>query len=155
MNTEGGKWTVAGRTITDEHPAPSLTLREVIRLSSNIGIVKFSSRLSSHEEYGVLRDFGFGTVTGVPFPSEASGTLRAPAAWSKQSPASLAMGYEVAVTPLQLAAAYVAIANGGELLEPALVKEIRAADGTVLYRHQRRVRAARDRSRLGGARCAA
>ncbi len=139
MNTEGGKWTVAGRTITDEHPAPSLTLREVIRWSSNIGIVKFSSRLSSHEEYGVLRDFGFGTVTGVPFPSEASGTLRAPAAWSKQSPASLAMGYEVAVTPLQLAAAYVPIANGGELLEPALVKEIRAADGTVLYRHQRRV----------------
>jgi cell division protein FtsI (penicillin-binding protein 3) len=139
VNTEGGKWTVAGRTITDEHPAPSLTLREVIKWSSNIGIAKFSSRLSSHEEYGVLRDFGFGTATGVVFPSEASGTLRAPSAWSKQSPVSLAMGYEVAVTPLQLAAAYVPIANGGELLEPALVKEIRAADGTVLYRHQRRV----------------
>jgi cell division protein FtsI (penicillin-binding protein 3) len=65
--------------------------------------------------------------------------LRAPAKWSKQSGNSLAMGYEVAVTPLQLAAAYVAIANDGELLEPALVKEVRAADGTVLYRHQRRV----------------
>jgi cell division protein FtsI (penicillin-binding protein 3) len=49
------------------------------------------------------------------------------------------MGYEVAVTPLQLAAAYVAIANGGELLEPSLVKEVRAPDGRVLYRHERRV----------------
>ena len=49
------------------------------------------------------------------------------------------MGYEIAVTPLQLAAAYVAIANGGELLEPALVKEVRAPDGRVLYRHERRV----------------
>jgi cell division protein FtsI (penicillin-binding protein 3) len=139
VNTERGTWTVAGRTITDEHPAPSLTLREVIRWSSNIGIVKFSSRLTPREQFGALRDFGFGTATGVPFPSEAAGTLREPALWSKQSPASLAMGYEVAVTPLQLAAAYVPIANGGELLEPALVKEIRSADGTVRYRHARRV----------------
>jgi len=139
VNTEHGKWTVYGRTITDEHPAADLSLREVIRWSSNIGIAKFSSRLAPHDEFGALRDFGFGTATGVPFPSEASGTLRPPAAWSKQSPASLAMGYEVAVTPLQLAAAYVAIADGGELLEPALVREIRAPDGTVRYRHRRRV----------------
>ena len=139
VNTEQGKWTVAGRTITDEHPAPSLTLREVIRWSSNIGIVKFTSRLTPHEQFAALRDFGFGMPTGVPFPSEASGTLREPSLWSKQSPASLAMGYEVAVTPLQLAAAYVPVANGGELLEPALVKEIRSADGTVRYRHTRRV----------------
>jgi cell division protein FtsI (penicillin-binding protein 3) len=70
---------------------------------------------------------------------EAAGTLREPSRWSKQSANSLAMGYEVAVTPLQLAAAYVAIANDGELLEPALVKEVRAPDGRVLYQHQRRV----------------
>jgi len=139
VNTERGAWTVAGRTITDEHPAPSLTLRDVIRWSSNIGIAKFASRLSPREEFGVLRDFGFGTPTGVPFPSEAAGTLRAPSAWTAQSPASLAMGYEIAVTPLQLAAAYIPLANGGDLLEPALVKEIRSADGTVRYRHARRV----------------
>ena len=139
VNTERGRWTVAGRTITDEHPAPSLTLHEVIRWSSNIGIVKFAARLAPREEFGALRDFGFGTPTGVPFPSEAGGTLRAPSAWSRQSPASLAMGYEIAVTPLQLAAAYVPLANGGELLEPALVKEIRSSDGTLRYRHARRV----------------
>src|SRR5262249_19269610 len=58
--------------------------------------------------------------------------------WSKQSPASLAIGYELAVTPLQLAMAYAAIANGGELLEPGLIREIRRADGVVLYHHARR-----------------
>ncbi len=139
MNTYNGTYVLDGRTITDEHKAPSMTLAEVISNSSNIGIVQFASRLSAREEYEALRDLGLGTPTGVPYPSEANGTLREPARWSKQSAASMAMGYEVAVTPLQLAAAYATIANGGELLQPALVKEIRAADGTVLYKHERRV----------------
>ena len=121
---------INGRVINDDHPAASYSLADVIRFSSNIGIVQFATRLSAREEYEALRDFGFGTPTGVPYPVEASGTLREPKRWSKQSANSLAMGYEIAVTPLQLAAAYVAIANGGELLEPALVKEVRAPDGT-------------------------
>lgn len=137
--TFNGAFTINGRTINDEHPYPQLALSDVIRYSSNIGIVQFAERFSAREEYEALRDFGFGTPTGVPYPVEAAGTLRPPTKWSKQSPNSMAMGYEVAVTPLQLAAAYVAIANGGELLEPALVKEVRSADGTVLYRHERRV----------------
>ena len=139
MNTHNGTFTINGRTITDDHPAPHFTLAEVIRYSSNIGIAQFAMRLSTAEEYQTLRDFGFGTPTGVPYPVESPGILREPRRWSKQSPQSLAMGYEVAVTPLQLAAAYVALANDGELLEPALVKEIRAPDGRVLYRHERRV----------------
>ena len=137
--TFNGVFSINGRTINDEHPYPQLALSDVIRYSSNIGIVQFAERFSPREEFEALRDFGFGTPTGVPYPVEASGTLRAPMKWSKQSPNSMAMGYEVAVTPLQLAAAYVAIANGGELLEPALVKEVRSADGTTLYRHERRV----------------
>jgi cell division protein FtsI (penicillin-binding protein 3) len=139
VKTFGGQWTINGRTITDEHQGDHFTLADVIRYSSNIGIVQFASRLSAREEYEALRDFGFGMPTGVPYPSEASGTLNEPKRWSKQSAQSLAMGYEIAVTPLQLAAAYVAIANDGELLEPALVKEVRAPDGRVIYRHQRRV----------------
>ncbi|GJG87681.1 hypothetical protein tb265_28620 [Gemmatimonadetes bacterium T265] len=139
VNTEDGAWTTNGRTIHDIHKAGALSLRDVIRFSSNIGIVKFSSRLTPREQYEALRDVGFGTPTGVPYPAEASGTLRAPGKWTKQSPASLAMGYEVAATPLQLAAAYGAIANGGELLEPALVREVRGADGTVEFRHRPRV----------------
>jgi cell division protein FtsI (penicillin-binding protein 3) len=139
VKTFGGQWEVNGRVISDEHPAASYSLADVIRFSSNIGIVQFATRLSAREEYEALRDFGFGTPTGVPYPVEASGTLREPKRWSKQSANSLAMGYEIAVTPLQLAAAYVAIANGGELLEPTLVKEVRAPDGRVLYQHKRRV----------------
>src|SRR6476469_1132693 len=139
VKTFNGEWAINGRVITDEHPAASYTLADVIRYSSNIGIVQFATRLSAREEYEALRDFGFGTPTGVPYPVEASGTLREPKRWSKQSANSLAMGYEIAVTPLQLATAYVAIANGGGLLEPRLVKEVRAPDGRVLYQHKRRV----------------
>jgi cell division protein FtsI (penicillin-binding protein 3) len=139
VKTFGGEMAINGRVITDDHPAASYSLADVIRFSSNIGIVQFALRLSAREEYEALRDFGFGTPTGVPYPVEASGTLREPRRWSKQSANSIAMGYEIAVTPLQLASAYVAIANGGELLEPALVKEVRAPDGRVLYRHERRV----------------
>ena len=139
VNTFGGQMTINGRTITDEHKGDRFTLADVIRYSSNVGIVQFASRFSPREEYEALRDFGFGMPTGVPYPADASGTLREPKLWSKQSAQSLALGYELSVTPLQLAAAYVAIANDGELLEPALVREVRAPDGRVLYRHQRRV----------------
>ncbi len=139
VRTFNGQITIAGRTINDEHRAERLTLAEVIRYSSNVGIVQFAERLSPREEFEMLRDFGFGITTGIAYPVEASGTLREPARWSAQSPHSLAMGYEIAVTPLQLAAAYVALANDGELLEPALVKEVRGPDGAVVYRHERRV----------------
>lgn len=139
VDAHGGSFTINGRTITDEHQAVQFSLADVIRYSSNIGIVQFAERLSPREEYETLRDFGFGTPTGLAYPVESSGTLHEPARWSRQSANSMAMGYEVAVTPLQLAAAYVALANGGELLEPALVKEIRSPDGSVLYHHTRRV----------------
>jgi len=139
VNTENGTYVLDGRTITDEHKKPEMSLADVIRYSSNIGIVKFTSRFSTREKYAALRDFGFGMPTGLPYPAEAAGTLRIPKEWSKLSPASLAMGYEIAVTPLQLAAAYVPIANGGLLLEPALIREIRAPDGKVRYHHEPRV----------------
>lgn len=139
INTHGGRLTLNGRTVTDVHKAASMTFAEVIQFSSNVGIVQLAERLTPREHYEMLRDAGFGMTTGVPYPSESSGRLHAVDAWSRQSQHSLAMGYELSVTPLQLAAAYGAIANGGELLEPLLVKEIRAADGTVVYRSQRRV----------------
>ena len=141
--TRGGTYTLHGRTIHDEPHAgptpPLLTLSDVIRLSSNIGIVQFADRLQPREQFETLRDFGLGMPTGLPYSAEAAGTLRPPSAWSRQSMASLSMGYELSVTPLQLALAYAAIANGGELVEPVLVKEIRSADGEVTYRAKRRV----------------
>ncbi len=139
IDTENGLYTVDGRTIRDIHRARELSLRDVIRHSSNIGIVKAASRLTPREQFETLRDFGFGTPTGVVFPSEARGQLYPPARWSRQSAASLAMGYEVSVTPLQLAAAYGVFANGGRLIEPTLIREVRSPDGRVRFRHSPRV----------------
>ncbi|HKO15428.1 MAG TPA: penicillin-binding protein 2 [Gemmatimonadaceae bacterium] len=133
VNTGNGVLELQGRVIHDEEALGRATLAQVLQYSSNVGIVTFASRLSPREEFETLRDFGFGTVTGVPYPSESNGVLREPSRWSAQSPASLAMGYEISVTPLQLALAYATFANGGKLLEPALVKEVRAPDGRVLY----------------------
>ncbi len=126
---EHGTYALDGRVIHDVHPSDTLTLADVIRVSSNIGIAKFSLRLTPAEQYDALRDFGFGTLTGVDLAGESPGRLRNPRAWTVESPASLAMGYELAVTPLQLAAAYGALANAGVLLEPLLVRQVRDQDG--------------------------
>lgn len=141
IDTHNGTLELDGRVITDMHKSQSLSLADVIRYSSNIGIVEFGQRLTPRQKYETFRDLGFGMPLGVPLPAEASGTLRDPTQWSKQTSASILMGYEIAVTPLQLVTAYAAIANGGELLEPHLVKEVRSVDGKVLYHAEpRRVR---------------
>ncbi len=141
---EGGSWrmpiTSSGRVriISDAHKtAGNLTLARTIQVSSNIGMAKFSSRLSPEEQFEMLRDFGFGTLTGAEFPSESRGRLARPDKWQpKYTRASMAMGYELGVTPVQLAAAYGAIANDGLLLTPTLVREIRSPSGDLLYRHE-------------------
>jgi cell division protein FtsI (penicillin-binding protein 3) len=138
VDTHNGKIELDGRVISDMHKAQSLSLADVIRYSSNVGIVEFGQRLTPRQKYETFRNLGFGMPLGVPLPAEASGTLREPKQWSKQTSASILMGYEIAVTPLQLVTAYAAIANGGELLEPHLVKEVRSIDGKVLYRAEPR-----------------
>ena len=141
---EGGSWrmpiTSSGRVrlISDAHKTDgSLTLARTIQVSSNVGMAKFSSRLSPAEQFEMLRDFGFGTPTGAEFPSESRGRLARPDKWQPMyTRASMAMGYEFGVTPVQLAAAYGAIANDGLLLTPTLVREIRSPSGGLLYQHE-------------------
>ncbi|MDH3456738.1 MAG: penicillin-binding transpeptidase domain-containing protein [Gemmatimonadota bacterium] len=132
---ERGTFHLNGRVITDEHPEGWLTLRDVIRRSSNIGIVKFSLSLSHEEQYQMLRRFGLGSPTGLELPAETAGTLRRPRQWSGTSAASVAMGYEIAVSALQLAQAYAAIANDGLLMQPTVVREVRSPNGKTVYRH--------------------
>jgi cell division protein FtsI (penicillin-binding protein 3) len=132
---EEGLFRLGGRTIHDEHPSGWLTLAGVIERSSNIGIVKFAERLSPEQQFGMLRGFGLGSPTGVEHPAESGGTLWKPHQWSGTTPASLAMGYEVAVTALQLAQAYAAIANDGVMVRPTLIREVRSPDGRTVYRH--------------------
>ena len=126
------------RRITDAHAQRGmLTLARAIQVSSNIAMAKFSSRLRPEEQFETLRDFGFGTPTGAEFPGESRGVLALPDRWQPNyTRASVAMGYEFEVTPVQLAAAYAAIANDGILLAPTLVREMRDPAGNVLYRHR-------------------
>ncbi len=132
---ERGRYVQGGRTIVDDHGEGWMSLSRVIEVSSNIGMVKFASRLRPEQQYWILRAFGLGALTGVEFPAEARGLLPRPDQWSGFTQASLAMGYELAVTPLQLAAAYGAIANDGVLMRPALVFAVRAPNGKMTYRH--------------------
>lgn len=135
VDTEGGRWRIHGRTISDVKNAGKVDLAHALRVSSNVGIAKLAVGLTPGQQYEALRDFGFGTPTGLPIPGEESGLLRRPAQWSRQSPASLSIGYEVSVTPVQMAMAYGALANGGVLMEPRLIREVRGRNGEVLERH--------------------
>ena len=134
-----GSWAVAGRVLHDTHAGGRMTLADALRVSSNIGIAKAAQVMTPGVQYENLRDFGFGVPTGIEIPGEVGGVLRRPDKWSGQSPASLAIGYEISVTPLQMAMAYGALANGGRLMEPHLVKEIRDAEGRVVERFEPRV----------------
>lgn len=138
VDGEGGRWSLGYRVIKDVHPQVRVTLADAIKHSSNIGIAKFAERLTPEQQFVMLRAFGFGTPTGVEVPSESSGRLRLPREWTRPSRHSLAIGYELAVTPLQLALAYGALANDGVLQQPTLVLEIRNPDGSVQARHRPR-----------------
>jgi cell division protein FtsI (penicillin-binding protein 3) len=130
---EHGRWQMPnGRAIADVEENDWMTVRDALRVSSNIAMAKLSARMPAAEQYRRLRDFGFGTATGVEYPVEASGRLPRLAQWSDFTPASMAMGYEVAVTPLQLIMGYGALANGGLLMEPHLLREVRAPGGEVI-----------------------
>lgn len=139
VDTYNGVYRNCGHPVSDVHRADRLSLADVIRYSSNIGIIQFTQRLTRRELFEALRDFGFGTPTGITYPSEASGVLREPRHWSCPSQGAISIGYEISVTAVQLAAAYGAIANDGLLLSPALVKSIRNADGDVVYEHRPQV----------------
>ena len=140
IDTESGSWTVAGRTIRDVNTEHGLmTLARALQVSSNVGMAKAAQAMSPAVQYQTLRDFGLGAPTGIGLPGEGRGSLRRPERWSGQSSASLAIGYEVSVTPLQMAMAYGALANGGLLMEPRLVREFRDSNGKVTARFRPRM----------------
>jgi len=113
---------VHGYRINDSHPMGRvLNLAEVIIQSSNVGTVQLAEEIPDSVLYNYCTSFGFGSKTMVDFPSEQSGMLTALNSWSGLSKANLAIGQEVSVTPLQLAMAYGAIANGGLLFRPRIV----------------------------------
>lgn len=139
VDGEEGRWRIEGRTLTDIHPHQDMTLADALRVSSNIGVAKAAQGLTPAQQFQNLRNFGFGSPAGLKIAGEAPGTLRRPDEWSRQSPVSLAIGYEIAATPLQMVMAYGALANGGKLLEPRLVRELRDPQGRTTFRSETRV----------------
>lgn len=132
FHLHGGRYrTPYGRMITDVHGYDRLNVWDILVKSSNIGMSLIVQRMTTAQLHDALSGFGFGRPTGVELPGEAGGRLSAPRRWSRLTPDSLAMGYEVMVTPLQLATAMSALANGGVLVRPTMVKGVVDDQGVV------------------------
>jgi cell division protein FtsI (penicillin-binding protein 3) len=128
IDCEHGIYQIGGVTIHDTHINDLLSPTQILARSSNIGALKIGLQLGEPALYATYRRFGFGEPTGVPLPGEAAGVLRPKGrAWYDAETASASFGQGLTVTTLQLAMAMSAIANGGRLLEPVLVKKV--ADG--------------------------
>jgi cell division protein FtsI (penicillin-binding protein 3) len=120
---EQGRWRISrSRTLCDVAKHGTLTLPEVIQVSSNIGIVKFSRRLGAEDMYRTLAGLGFGQKSGIDLPLESPGVLRAASRWSGSDKDSIAFGHSLSVTPLQLASAVGTIANGGVRVRPRVAR---------------------------------
>ena len=118
---EEGKWKVGRRTLHDDKELGWLRFREVMELSSNIGIAKYAIMQGGEGLLDVLRRFGLGEKTCVGLPGETSGQLIPPKRWSDYNIAALAMGHAVAVNAVQMANGFAAIGNGGNLYQPRLI----------------------------------
>lgn len=122
---ENGAYRVANHVLHDHEPKGWLTFQEVIEQSSNIGTVKVAQMLGPAIVHKYEKLFGFGTKTGIDMPGEISGVVKDPRQWSKTSIGAVPMGQEVGVTAIQLSSAMCVIANGGILMKPYVIKEIR------------------------------
>jgi len=128
---ENGAYRVGKWTINDAHPHGWLTFAEVIQYSSNIGATKVADRLGRERYFHYLEAFGFGARSGSELPGESPGIMRPVEEWARIDLAVHSFGQGVAVTPLQMVAGFGAIANGGVLMRPYVVKRIVSPSGEV------------------------
>lgn len=129
---ENGRWPIANTVIHDHEKLGWVSFAQVIQKSSNIGAAKTGMGLGDQRLFRHLQAFGFGQRTEIDLPGEAAGLLKSPRDWGRRSVASISMGQEIGVTPIQMVSAIAAIANGGVLMKPYVVSEIRDAQGRVL-----------------------
>jgi cell division protein FtsI (penicillin-binding protein 3) len=129
FDCEEGSWRVPGKTLRDFHPYGILDVEGVIRVSSNICSAKIGYATGAEFQHDVLRRFGFGARTGTAFPDESAGILRPWRRWRPVDHATVSFGQGVSVTPVQLAAAFAALANGGVWHAPRLVAARRPPGG--------------------------
>ncbi len=139
VNCENGAWKVGKRMLHDDHKNGVLTFQEVIEKSSNIGTAKFALRLGGDRLREVDRKFGFGQRYFIGMPGEAAGSIANYKKWSDYDVAALAMGHSVSVTALQLAAGIAAVANGGKLYRPIIIKGILDNQGKMIEENKKEV----------------
>ncbi|MDR3331154.1 MAG: penicillin-binding protein 2 [Synergistaceae bacterium] len=135
-----GKVSIADGVIRDVSAHGNLDLEGLIVKSCNTGMATIGQRLSPHKAYGMLRQFGFGQRSDVEIAGEEEGLLRSPEEWLGMTKANIAIGQGLAVTPLQLVMAISSIANGGDLLKPYIISEVRNANGRIIHEGKKRVR---------------
>ena len=121
VDTSPGTMRVSGHTIRDVRDFGQMTVEELLVKSSNVGVVQLVLSMDARHLWGLYSRFGFGTVTGTGFPGESAGVLRDYERWRKLEQATLSYGYGLSVTPLQLARATAAIADGGRLRQPSFI----------------------------------
>ncbi len=131
---EQGRITIYNRTIRDWKKYGWLTFQQVLQNSSNVGAIKIGQQLGRERYYRHITEFGFGSLTGLGLPGESRGQLRSPARWSGLSLASISIGQEVSVTGVQLLAAFGALANGGRLMQPHVVRAVLDRNGREVRR---------------------
>jgi len=124
VDCQMGQIMISGRLIHDWKKFGVLSVREILEHSSDVGAIKVALRLGAPRFYDTIRAFGVGQPTGIELPGENRGLLRPLENWSASSIGSLAMGQEVSVTPIQIVSAISAVANGGTLYRPHIVREI-------------------------------
>lgn len=140
IHCENGSYRLSNHTIHDHDKAYAwLTLSQVLENSSNIGMAKVGKKLGKEVLYKYVQNFGFGSRTGIAFPNEADGILRPIYRWTEFSTASVSFGQELSVTGLQLACMVSAVANGGELMRPRILRAILDESGAVVESRSRQV----------------
>ena len=130
FDCEQGAWEMAPKVVIHDHePQGLLTLSQIIERSSNIGMSKVSERIGAERFYRYARAFGLGSKTGLAYPGEAAGILKSPKQLDRVHLAQVSFGQGLGTSALQLVTAYSALANGGTLMEPRLVKGIQDETG--------------------------
>ena len=139
IDCENGKMAVGGKVIHDHRPYGKLDISEIIKYSSNVGSAKIGKALERENFYRYIRDFGFGGKSGIDLPGETEGLIRKPSNWFEIDLAAISFGQGLSVTPVQLAAATAAIANGGYLMKPYVVDRVVDENGQIVQKNNPRV----------------
>jgi cell division protein FtsI (penicillin-binding protein 3) len=124
IDVSGGRIQIGSRVVRDTHDYGTLSFQDVIVKSSNVGAIKIGFKLGTDRLSDYVGRFGFGHPVSPDFPSESPGIVWDPAKWTDSALASVSMGYQVGVTPIQMVSAVSAVANGGEYMEPRVVRAV-------------------------------